>query len=269
MDYPIAPHRVRKEEQQQGEDVVVYEGGIKNVHQDFVIVFAITFAVIVVLIVSIVIIYHTIKRIKGCLNSRNKNVPNICVTTDDKTLIYQRESMPSSPVKQTDPYSNIGGYETLNEIRSDTSSSLSSHVRRKNFAENRSKTSYASSHLNSIEEGEVCTACSSRTGSGNIRKASGTEASSSKDLNKWLGSNEIHQSPRSSKKSLDRGFGGSDTSCLHRGALDPASLHLPLVTVGPSHPQGRRHTCTLEPQAATRASRANMADIGKQRSCQY
>ena len=264
MDYPIAPHRVRKQEQKQGEDVVVYEGGIKNVHQDFVIVFAITFAVIVVLIVSIVIIFHTIKKIKGYLNSRRKNVPNICVTTDDKTLIYQRQSVPSSPVKSTDLYSTIGGCETLNEIRSDTSSSLSSHVRRKNFAENRSKTSYASSHLNSIEEGEVCTSCNSRTGSGNIRKGSGAE-SSSKDLTKWLGSNEIQQSPRSSKKSLDsRGFGGSDKSCLHRAAKDPASLHLPLVS---SHNQTRRHTCTLEPRGAS--LRVNMAAIGKQQSCQY
>ena len=265
MDYPIAPHRVRKQEENPGEDVVVYEGGIKNVHQDFVIVFAITFAVIVVLIVSIVIIFHTIKKIRGFLNSRRKSVPNICVTTDDKTLIYQRETVPSSPVKPTDPYSNIGAFETLNEIRSDTSSSLSSHVRRKNFAENRSKTSYASSHLNSIEEGEVCTSCNSRTGSGNVRKTSGA-GSSAKDLNKWLGSNEIQQSPRSSKKSLDRGFGGSDKSCLHRGALDPQSLHLPLVT---SHNQSRRHTCTLEPQTADKSLRVNMAGIGKQQSCQY
>ena len=186
------------------------------------------------------------------------------MTTDDKTLIYQTQSVPSSPAKSTDLYSTIGGCETLNEIRSDTSSSLSSHVRRKNFAENRSKTSYASSHLNSIEEGEVCTSCNSRTGSGNIRKGSGAE-SSSKDLTKWLGSNEIQQSPRSSKKSLDsRGFGGSDKSCLHRAAKDPASLHLPLVS---SHNQTRRHTCTLEPRGAS--LRVNMAAIGKQQSCQY
>ena len=269
MDFPIAPHRVRKQEHQQGEDVVVYEGGIKNVHQDFVIVFAVTFAVIVVLIVSIVIIYHTVKKINSFLSSRRKNIPNICVTTDDKTIIYQRESVPSSPVKLSENYSNIGGYESSNEIRSDPES-LSSSVKRKKFADNRSKTSYASSHLTSIEEGEVCSSCNSKSGSGKIKQAGG--GSSSKDLNKWLGSNEIHQSPRSSKKSLDRKFGGSDKSCLHKANIDPTSLHLALVPGLPSlasHNQSRRHTCTIEAEDRDRPRTVNIAGIGKQHSCQY
>ena len=75
MDFPVAPHTVRKVENKAdhgGEDVVVYDRGIKNVHQDFVIVFAVTFAVIVVLIVSVVITFHTIKKCNSVINQRKQ-----------------------------------------------------------------------------------------------------------------------------------------------------------------------------------------------------
>ena len=92
MDFPLAPHTIRKVENKAdhgGEDVVVYDRGIKNVHQDFVIVFAVTFAVIVVLIVSVVITFHTIKKCNSVINQR-KQVPNLCVTTEAGTIIYEK-----------------------------------------------------------------------------------------------------------------------------------------------------------------------------------
>ena len=74
MDFPpIVPYTVPTSSdrlQKIKEDVIVYDGGIKNVHQDFVIVFAITFAVIVVLIVIVVILFHSIKKCKSFIQSR-------------------------------------------------------------------------------------------------------------------------------------------------------------------------------------------------------
>lgn len=74
MDFPpIVPYKVPTSSdklQKIKEDVIVYDGGIKNVHQDFVIVFAITFAVIVVLIVILVILFHSIKKCKSFIQSR-------------------------------------------------------------------------------------------------------------------------------------------------------------------------------------------------------
>ena len=79
MDFPpIVPYKVPTSSdklQKIKEDVIVYDGGIKNVHQDFVIVFAITFAVIVVLIVILVILFHSIKKCKSFIQSRKVGVP--------------------------------------------------------------------------------------------------------------------------------------------------------------------------------------------------
>ena len=76
MDFPpIVPYKVPTSSDLQRqhnikEDVIVYDGGIKNVHQDFVVVFAITFAVIVLLIVILVTLFHTIKKCKSFIQSR-------------------------------------------------------------------------------------------------------------------------------------------------------------------------------------------------------
>ena len=78
MDFPpVVPYKVPTSSdrlQKIKEDVIVYDGGIKNVHQDFVIVFAITFAVIVVFIVIVVILFHSIKKCKSFLKSRKVGV---------------------------------------------------------------------------------------------------------------------------------------------------------------------------------------------------
>ena len=79
MDFPpIVPYKVPTSSDRLHnikEDVIVYDGGIKNVHQDFVVVFAITFAVIVLLIVIMVTLFHSIKKCKSFIQSRKVGVP--------------------------------------------------------------------------------------------------------------------------------------------------------------------------------------------------
>ena len=152
MDFPVPPHKVRKSENnpQMGEDVIVYDGGIKNVHQDFMIVFAITFAVIVVIIVTVVLIFHTIKKCRGIISAR-KNVPKLSVTTEAGTIIFEKEPIISK---------NQAALENIHEIAQDPINRITSREKRKMFAENKSKTSIQtsqiSSHLSSIEECESC-----------------------------------------------------------------------------------------------------------------
>jgi len=207
MDFPLAPHTIRKVENKAdhgGEDVVVYDRGIKNVHQDFVIVFAVTFAVIVVLIVSVVITFHTIKKCNSVINQR-KQVPNLCVTTEAGTIIYEKEPSGESLYHE----SSAKAFENINEITRDAPDVISSRERRKKFAENRSKTSAMSStlssHLNSIEETETCS----------------------------------HHSPRGSQPSCHSHNQGSHQS-LH---LHDRGLHLPIISSHITQ-SGRRHTCT-------------------------
>ena len=83
MDFPpIVPYKVPTSSDRDRlhnikEDVIVYDGGIKNVHQDFVLVFAITFAVIVLLIVIVVTLFHSIKKCKSFIQSRKVGVPDL------------------------------------------------------------------------------------------------------------------------------------------------------------------------------------------------
>ena len=85
MDFPpIVPYKVPTSSDRERlnnikEDVIVYDGGIKNVHQDFVVVFAITFAVIVLVIVIMVTLFHSIKKCKSFIQSRKVGVPLYCV----------------------------------------------------------------------------------------------------------------------------------------------------------------------------------------------
>ena len=254
MDFPMAPHKLRgnNKDMRQGEDVVVYDGGIKNVHQDFVIVFAITFAVIVILIVTAVVIYHSIKKFNRFLVSR-KQVPNLCVTTEAGTVIYEREPSLSSLHLDT----AAAGLQDINEIRSSEDlgpASLSSRERRRRFAENKSKTSYASSY-SPVTSTERCESCScgsqSRAGSGHLY------GSSSKDLHQWLGA---------SSKELQ----GSGSRLQGSGPSRELGLHLDIVDVSGSRREGRRHTCTLESQRGRSSleQKVERADIRKQHSLQ-
>lgn len=221
MDFPVAPHKVRKMENnhRMGEDVIVYDGGIKNVHQDFMIVFAITFAVIVVIIVTVVLIFHTIKKCKGIISAR-KNVPKLSVTTEAGTIIFEKE-----PIKSK----NQAAFENINEIAQDPLNRITSREKRKQFAENKSKTSYQtsqiSSHLSSIEECETCSFHSSHP----------SNHGSGKKLEKILGVKEGH-------------------------------LHLPLQSS--PDPNGRRHTCTLASQRDKNSFEMKL-NLIKQHSLQY
>ena len=249
----MAPHKLRgnNNDMRQGEDVVVYDGGIKNVHQDFVIVFAITFAVIVILIVTAVVIYHSIKKFNRFLVSR-KQVPNLCVTTEAGTVIYEREPSLNSLHLDT----AAAGLQDINEIRSEDlgPASLSSRERRRRFAENKSKTSYASSY-SPVTSTERCESCScgsqSRAGSGHLY------GSSSKDLHQWLGA---------SSKELQ----GSGSRLQGSGPSRELGLHLDIVDVSGSRREGRRHTCTLESQRGRSSleQKVERADIRKQHSLQ-
>ena len=249
----MAPHKLRgNNDMRQGEDVVVYDGGIKNVHQDFVIVFAITFAVIVILIVTAVVIYHSIKKFNRFLVSR-KQVPNLCVTTEAGTVIYEREPSLSSLHLDT----AAAGLQDINEIRSSEDlgpASLSSRERRRRFAENKSKTSYASSY-SPVTSTERCESCScgsqSRAGSGHLY------GSSSKDLHQWLGA---------SSKELQ----GSGSRLQGSGPSRELGLHLDIVDMSGSRREGRRHTCTLESQRGRSSleQKVERADIRKQHSLQ-
>ena len=84
MDFPpLVPYKVPTSSDKLyniKEDVIVYDGGIKNVHQDFVVVFAITFAVIVLLIVIMVTLFHSIKKCKSFIQSRKVGLPVPCTT---------------------------------------------------------------------------------------------------------------------------------------------------------------------------------------------
>ena len=145
MDFPVAPHKGGKSEASDklGEDVIVYDGGIKNVHQDFVIVFSITFAAIIVIIVTAVSIFHIIKRCGRYVNSSKSN-PNLYVTTvEGGTVVYEKEPILSDSLDET---------SYINEANQKSPDLMTSRERRKRFAENRSKTSHVSSHLSSIEE---------------------------------------------------------------------------------------------------------------------
>ena len=215
--------------------------GIKNVHQDFVIVFAITFAVIVVIIVFSVLIYHIIKKCNSFISTR-KNIPNLYVTTEAGTIIYEKEPASQEPTYQE---SAADALEKVDEIVADVKPNvISSRERRKRFAENRSKTSQVSSYSG----GERCDSCS------HSHHSQQSQHGSSSHLQDHLQSQNHLQTHLSSQNHLhhhnDRG------------------LYLPLVTTHDHH--GRRHTCTLESHRVKQnSSFEKKTFVPKQLSLQY
>ena len=232
----MAPHKGGKagtsSETRLGEDVIVYDGGIKNVHQDFVIVFAITFAVIVVVVVTAVCIFHIIKKCTRTLEVTKSN-PSLYITTEGGTVIYEKEPIVANNMDET-------SYMDIDEVSQISSELLTSRERRKRFAENRSKTSQvSSSHLGSIEE-----TCSHH----------------SKD-----------QGFRGSRDSKDQAKGSYDKAIRHLGmsVSDRSQLQLPLENVhGTGRHGSRRHTCTLACQREQNSFDKKIQII-KQQSLQY
>ena len=231
----MAPHKGGKSEtgseSRLGEDVIVYDGGIKNVHQDFVIVFAITFAVIVVVVVTAVCIFHIIKRCTRTLEVTKSN-PSLYITTEGGTVIYEKEPINANNIDET-------SYMDMDEVSQISSDIMTSRERRKRFAENRSKTSQvSSSHLGSIEE-----TCSH---------------------------NSRDQGLRGSRES-DKAKGSYDKAIRQLGmsVSDRSQLQLPLENVhGNGRHGSRRHTCTLACQREQNSFDKKIQII-KQQSLQY